>query len=166
MTPHRSADRVPFRIAPDGIAATGKDLSGRVPVFPDGRGGVTLVEVLLAVFILGTCLLGIMQGITACVGVFDASTFVKQASNVLARGDAEHPLVIQNDPVEDLAVAPDGSLLDGWTYERECLEDEDEDGLFLVRTRVARGSGGEGSEKVYERLVWFSGSGSGGEGVR
>ena len=109
---------------------------------PGARAGVTLVEVLLAVFILGTCLLGIMQGITACVGVFDASTFVKQASNVLARGDAEHPLVIQNDPVEDLAVAPDGSLLDGWTYERECLEDEDEDGLFLVRTRVARGSGG------------------------
>jgi hypothetical protein len=109
-----------------------------------------------------------MQGITACVGVFDASTFVKQASNVLARGDAEHPLVIKTDPEEDLAVAPDGSLVDGWTYERECLEDEDEDGLFLVRTRVARGHGGEGNEKVYERLVWFSGagSGSGGEGVR
>ena len=133
-----------------------------------GRGGVTLVEVLLAVFILGVCLLGIMQGITACVGVFDASTFVKQASNVLARGDAEHPLVLKNDPEEDLAVAADGSLLDGWTYERECLEDDDEDGLYLVRTRVARGHGGEGNEKVYERLVWFSGagSGSGGEGVR
>ena len=57
-------------------------------------------------------------------------------------------------------------LIDGWTYERECLEDEDEDGLFLVRTRVARGHGGEGNEKVYERLVWYSGSGSGGEGVR
>jgi hypothetical protein len=130
------------------------------------RAGVTLVEVLLAVFILGTCLLGIMQGITACVGVFDASRFVKQASNVLARGDAEHPLYVKTDPVEDLAVAPDGSLLDGWTYERECLEDEDEDGLFLVRTRVARGRGGEGNEKICERLVWFSGSGSGGEGAR
>ena len=183
MTTHRSADRAPFRSAPDGIDATGKDPSGRAPALrpgraeigtrsaarpPERRAGVTLVEVLLAVFILGVCLLGIMQGITACVGVFDASTFVKQASNVLARGDAEHPLVIQNDPEQDLAVAPDGSLLDGWTYERECLEDEDEDGLFLVRTRVARGSGGEGSEKVYERLVWFSGAGtgSGGEGAR
>ena len=30
----------------------------------------------------------------------------------------------------------------------------------------ARGHGGEGNEKVYERLVWYSGSGSGGEGVR
>ena len=140
-----------------------EDRVGRVAM-----AGVTLVEVLLAVFILGVCLLGIMQGITACVGVFDASTFVKQASNVLARGDAEHPLVIKNNPEEDLAVAPDGSLLDGWTYERECLEDEDEDGLYLVRTRVARGHGGEGSEKVYERLVWFSGAGtgSGGEGAR
>ncbi|MBQ6102274.1 MAG: prepilin-type N-terminal cleavage/methylation domain-containing protein [Kiritimatiellae bacterium] len=128
------------------------------------RAGVTLVEVLLAVFILGICLLGIMQGISACVGVFDASTFVKQASNVLARGDAEHPFVVDDDPVEDLAVAPDGSLLDGWTYERECLEDEDEDGLFLVRTRVARGHGGEGNEKICERLVWFAGSGTGNDG--
>lgn len=138
--------------------------AGPSAVPPAARAGVTLVEVLLAVFILGVCLLGIMQGITACVGVFDASTFVKQASNVLARGDAEHPLVVTNDPEEDLAVAPDGSLLDGWTYERECLEDEDEDGLYLVRTRVARGHGGEGNEKVYERLVWYSGAGTGGGG--
>ena len=149
-----------------GLPPASRPAAGAGPA--PARAGVTLVEVLLAVFILGVCLLGIMQGITACVGVFDASSFVKQASNVLARGDAEHPLVVKNDPVEDLAVAPDGSLLDGWTYERECLEDEDEDGLFLVRTRVARGHGGEGSEKVYERLVWFSGAGtgSGGEGAR
>ena len=135
--------------------------SGRGP-----RGGVTLVEVLLAVFVLGVCLVGIMQGLSACTGVFHASTFVKQASNVLARGEAEHPFVVRNDPVEDLAVSPDGSLLDGWTYERECLEDEDEDGLFLVRTRVAHGRGGEGSERTFERLVWFTGSGGGGEGAR
>ena len=134
------------------------------------RAGVTLIEVLLATLILGICVVGLMQGISACTAVFHASTFVKQASNVLARGDAEHPLVINNDPEEDLAVPPDGSLLDGWTYERECLEDEDEDGLFLVRTRIVHGHGGLGNEKVYERLVWFAGSGSaaagGGEGSR
>ncbi len=134
----------------------------------DSRAGVTLVEVLLAVFILGVCLVGIMQGFSACAAVFHASTFVKQASNVRARGDAEHPSVVRNDPVEDLAVPPDGSLLEGWTYERECLEDEDEDGLFLVRTRVAHGRGGEGNERVYERLVWFpgGGTGNGGEAAR
>ena len=134
------------------------------------RAGVTLVEVLLATLILGICIVGLMQGISACTAVFHASTFVKQASNVLARGDAEHPLVINTDPTEDLAVAPDGSLLDGWTYERECLEDDDEDGLFLVRTKIVHGHGGLGNEKVYERLVWYAGSGSagagGGEGAR
>ena len=133
-----------------------------------GRSGMTLVEVLLAVFILGTCLVGIMGGMTACMEVFRAAGVVRQASNVIARGDAEHPFFVKNDPVDDLEVSPDGSLLEGWTYERECLEDEDEDGLYLVRTRVARGHGGEGNEKVYERLVWFSGAGTGagGEGVR
>jgi len=125
------------------------------------RSGVTLVEVLLAVFILGICLVGIMQGLSACIAVFHASTFVKEASNVLARGDAEHPLIVENDPVEDLAVPADSSLLDGWTYERECLEDEDEDGLFLVRTRVVQGHGGEGNERVFERLVWAPDAGGG-----
>ena len=145
-------------------AAGRRDARGGAPA----RAGVTLVEVLLAALILGVCLLGIMQGISACAGVFHASVFVRQASNVLARGEAEHPLVVNTDPVEDLAVSADGSLLDGWTFERECLEDEDEDGLFLVRTKVVHGRGGAGNEKVYERLVWFSGAGtgSGGEGAR
>ena len=128
----------------------------------DARAGVTLTEVLLATFILGVCLVGIMQGLSACVGVFHASTFVKEASNVLARGDAEHPLVVSGDPEDDLAVAADGSLVEGWTYERECLEDEDEDGLYLVRTTVRQGRGGPGNERVYERLVWAPAAGTGG----
>ena len=156
MTPHRSADRVPFRIAPDGIAATGKDLSGRVPVFPDGRAAAER---------------GDRDGHVrrAEVGEGLAAGAAGQGGRLRRPADdreGEHPLYVKTDPVEDLAVASDGSLLDGWTYERECLEDEDEDGLFLVRPRVARGRGGEGNEKICERLVWFSGSGSGGEGPR
>ena len=143
--------------------SAGRGVGARAP-----RSGMTLLEVLLAVAILGICLVGLMRGMTVGVAAFRESVFVRQSLNVLARGDAAHPLVVSNDPTEDLEVQPDAELLEGWTYERECLEDEDEDGLFLVRTRVARGSGGEGSEKVYERLVWFSGAGtgSGGEGAR
>lgn len=110
------------------------------------RFGMTLVEVILAVSILGVCLLGIMQGMTACMEAFHASSFVQQAANVLALGDEAHPAVVENDPVSDLEVAPDSSLLDGWTWERSCEEDEDEDGLWLVRVKVSKGRGGPGNE--------------------
>lgn len=110
------------------------------------RSGMTLLEVLLAIFVLGTCLLGIMQGMTACMEVFHASAFVQQAANVLALGDEAHPAVVENDPVSDLEVPPDSSLLDGWSWERACEEDEDEDGLWLVRVKVVKGRGGPGNE--------------------
>lgn len=117
---------------------------------PDGRrarrSGMTLLEVLLAVFILGTCLLGIMQGMTACMETFRASAFVQQAVNVMALGEEAHPEVVENDPVSDLETPPDGSLLEGWTWERHCEEDEDEDGLWLVRVKVVKGRGGPGNE--------------------
>ena len=123
---------------------------------PARRAGMTLVEVLLAVFVLGVCLVGIMEGMARCMDVFHAAGVVRQAQNVLARGDAEHPLAVKNDPVEDLAVAADSSLLDGWTYEREVEEDEDEDGLYLVTTTARRGRGGPGNRLVVARLIHFT----------
>ena len=97
------------------------------------RSGMTLVEVLLAVVILGICMLGLMQGISASLEIFNASAYIHEAANVLARGDAEHPMIIESDPLVDLVVDPDSSLQEGWTYERTVEEDEDEDGLFVVR---------------------------------
>lgn len=127
---------------------------------PDrGRAGMTLVEVLLAVFVLGVCLVGIMEGMARCMDVFHAAGSVRQAENVIARGDAEHPFFVKNDPAEDLPVPADGSFLEGWTYEREVEEDDDEDGLYLVRTSARRGRGGPGNELVVTRLVHFTGSG-------
>ena len=128
------------------------------------RGGMTLIEVLLAVFVLGVCLVGIMEGMAQCMEVFRAAGVVGEAGNVLARGDAEHPFYVKNDPVEDLSVSADTGLLDGWTYEREVEDDEDEDGLYVVTTTVRKGRGGPGNQLVVTRLLHFSG-GTGGSGA-
>ncbi|MGI5869814.1 MAG: type IV pilus modification PilV family protein [Kiritimatiellia bacterium] len=118
------------------------------------RSGMTLVEVLMAVVILGVCMLGLMQGISASLEVFNASAYIHQAANVLARGDAEHPMIVESDPVEDLVVSPDSSIEEGWTYERIVEEDEDEDGIYVVRTKVVKGRGGLGMEEEYVRLFY------------
>ena len=128
------------------------------------REGLTLVEVLLAVFILGVCLVGIMEGMTACMEVFRAAGVVRQGANLIARGDSEHPFFVKNDPVDDLEVPADGSLLEGWTYERTVEDDEDEAGLYVVTVAARKGRGGPGSELVVTRLLHWTG-GSGGSGA-
>ena len=120
------------------------------------RSGMTLVEVLLAVVILGICMLGLMQGLSASLEIFNASAYIHEAANVLARGDAEHPMIIESDPLVDLVVDADSSLQEGWTYERTVEEDEDEDGLFVVRTKVVKGQGGPGMEEEYVRLIHYA----------
>ncbi|MGN0845165.1 MAG: prepilin-type N-terminal cleavage/methylation domain-containing protein [Kiritimatiellia bacterium] len=126
------------------------------------KGGMTLVEVMLAVFILAVCLIGLLQGMAVSAQYFHASHFVQQAMNVLAKGDAAHPMAINEDPVSDLEVTPDGELLAGWTYERVCEEDEDEDGLYTVRTKVVQGHGGPGNEMEFLSLLYFPEGSSGG----
>ncbi len=120
------------------------------------QSGMTLIEVLMATFILGICIIGLMQGLAACTEVFNASAFIHQASNVLNRGEAEHPMIIKTDPEEDLIVSADGDLEEGWTFERTVDEDEDEDGLYVVRTKVVKGKGGSGLEQEFVRLVYYA----------
>jgi len=118
------------------------------------RAGLTLVEVLMATVILGTVLLGLMQGLSNCLAAFSLARRVEALQGVLAQGEIAHPLVFETDPVEDLRVDADRDLRDGYTFERDCEEDEDEDGLYVVRSRVAYGAGGPGSELTVVRYVF------------
>lgn len=122
----------------------------------DARAGMTLVEVILATVILGTCLFGLMTGLTANLEVFRASAFVHEAENAFHAGEALHPMTINADPVDDLEVAPDSDALEGWTYERTVEEDDDEDGLYVVRVKVVKGRGGSGSEMEFVRLIYHN----------
>lgn len=120
------------------------------------RGGMTLVEMILATAILAVCVLGLMHGFTAGFEIFRASAFIHEAANVLSRGEAVHPLYIATDPEEDLVVSSDSDIMDGWVFERSVDEDEDEDGLYVVRTKVYKGRGGPGMEQEYVRLIYYS----------
>lgn len=123
--------------------------------------GMTLLEVLLAVAILGICLAGIMRGIGACLDVYRSSAFVQRAIGALARAESEWPLEVTSDPEEDLAVA-NADIGDGWTFSRTCEPDEDEDALYVLRSTVSLGRGGPGAEFETVRLLYLPGYGEGG----
>lgn len=110
----------------------------------------------MATVILGTVLVGLMQGLSQCLAAFTVSRRVEELQSVLGLGEIAHPLLIESDPVNDLLVDGDANLADGYRFTRECEEDEDEDALYVVRTTVTYGRGGPGNELTVVRYIHYA----------
>ncbi len=119
------------------------------------RTGLTLIEVLMATVILGVALVGLMQGLSQCLAAFGLARRVQDLQTVLGLGEIAHPLAVVSDPAEELDVPGNRELMRGYVFERVCEEIEDEDDLYLLRTRVAYGAGGPGNELTVVRYVHF-----------
>jgi len=102
---------------------------------PSVKRGMTLIEVIMAAFILGTGLLILVTASSRCTAVMKKAAIFQSARWALDRGEADHPLVRTND-VKSLAVSP-VEYSGGFTYERIIGDDEGEDGLFVVTSRVS-----------------------------
>jgi len=101
-----------------------------------GRRAFTLIEMLLAVTILATGLTVLLVGASRCLAVMRMARNYQTAQWVLTNGEAVHFPTATNS-IDELEVAGDGSLADGFTFSRSVEPDDDEDGLCLVITRVS-----------------------------
>ena len=120
--------------------------------------GFTLIEVILAAALLGIGMVVVLFGLSQCLNAIRTSARLQEVQWVLGLGEAAYPLVERfertlADPERELAVAPDGTLADGYRFERIVEADEEETGLFLVRTRVSWGAGDESYEEIV-RYLW------------
>ena len=110
---------------------------------------MTLIEVLMAVFILGVSIAGLMGAISQCASSFSVARRSQALHAVFDQAEIVHPMLFDKEPVDELAVAEDSGIVDGYTFSRECEEDEDEDGLYVVTSTVrAKDGGWGGSLKV------------------
>ncbi|NLN00765.1 MAG: prepilin-type N-terminal cleavage/methylation domain-containing protein [Lentisphaerae bacterium] len=130
----------------------------------NGRAGMTLIEVLLAAALLGLGLVTLLGGLSSCLAVMRAAGEFQQAQWALSLGELAYP-VTQVEEVEDLNVDGDSELVEGFTFSRAVdpkeVEDElTDDGLYIVRTRIAWGAGGEGQSEELVSYVWHKGGGS------
>ncbi len=141
------------------------------------RNGFTLIEVLLATMILAVGLLSLMVGLGNCAQMMSLSKEYQDAQFVFSLGERCYPVPPSDeitDPEEDerLNVEPVTAeemindlemnvsnevlkLYEGFTFtrmveEKELDASDDDDGLYVLRTRVSWGNGGEG---YYEELV-------------
>jgi hypothetical protein len=117
------------------------------------RAGLTLIEVLLAVTILGASLIGLVSGAVRAVAVMKVAREYQNAQWTLSRGDLDFPIALAEEP-EDVEVGGE-RYENGMTYSRAIEPDEDEDGLWVVRTRVTwRRGEREAAEEVLS-VVYF-----------
>lgn len=125
---------------------------------------MTLVEVLLAAALLGLGLTTLLGGISSCLAVLRASREYQSAQWALSLGELTYP-VTEVAEVEELVVDGDSGLVDGFTFSRtvdpkEVEDEQTDDGLYVLRTRISWGAGGEGESEELVSYVWHKGGGS------
>ncbi|MFU8779669.1 MAG: type II secretion system protein [Kiritimatiellia bacterium] len=121
--------------------------------------GMTLVEVLLAIAILGLVLVVILTAVTRCLAVLRVSDDYHRAMWALSMGEAEHPLILGRDSTpEDLEVS--SVQYEDITYSR-LVEDPDVDApdaelrlLFVTTTLEWEGRGNKQRIVVPQYLLF------------
>ncbi len=141
------------------------------------RNGFTLIEILFATMILATGLFSLMVGLSNCAQMMALSKEYQDAQFVFSLGERCYPIPPNDeltDPEEDERLNIDPvraeEMIDDlqmevsremretykdFTFERAVEEkeletNEEDDGLYVLRTRITWGSGKEG---YYEELV-------------
>ncbi len=115
--------------------------------------GFTLVESLLAAVILATAVVVLLAGASRCLAVMKSAKNYQTALWLAGLGDAEHPFVETNDL--ELLTVDKKMHENGFAYERVVEDDDDEDNLYVVRTRVTwPGRGDRVMQEETTRYVW------------
>ena len=119
------------------------------------RSGLTLVEVLLALAILGAGLVVLVATASRCLAVARQAKQYETARLLLDRVDLENPLQLE----EEIEAGTEEGRFEGdyrdyrWTRViQEMWEEEEDEGLFQVTTRVSWSDRGH---NAYEETVTF-----------
>jgi len=114
------------------------------------RRGLTLIEVMLAIVILGIGSGVLMLATARCIAVVGKARHYSTAQRLILQVGAENPLTRG----EVTAGTESGDFDDGYTWEREIIEPEDEyrEGLYTIRTRVSWST--RGKESFEEIFTW------------
>ncbi|MBR6021056.1 MAG: hypothetical protein IK066_01405 [Kiritimatiellae bacterium] len=123
---------------------------------------MTLLEVMIAVVILGVSVGALVAASSRSLAVVRQAQDYEAARRMLGRVEAENPLWLK-DEIEAGSESGrfEGSDASGWSWERVLEEVEttgesgaEGEGLFLMKTRVhwPTSGGGQGTEEIVEYL--------------
>jgi prepilin-type N-terminal cleavage/methylation domain-containing protein len=115
--------------------------------------GLTLIEVMLALAILGIGLFVMIATASKCLAVVRQSRNYEKARELLAQVELDHPILL-----EEIEAGTENGSFSGedsaykWQRNIEVVGEEEEDGLFSVATRV---SWAERGRESYEEVVTY-----------
>ena len=119
---------------------------------------MTLVEVLLAIAILGTALAGLVEAASRALAVVRQARHYEIARRMLGRVDAENPLRLLDEiqAGQTSGTFPGGPAGWSWTRTLEDLgaDDEEQEGLFRLTTRVSWGTGERRSQEEAVQMLY------------
>lgn len=130
------------------------------------RSGFTLIEILMATMILAFGLMALMAGLSNCAVMMTLAKEYQDAQFVFSLGELKYPMMESTDVEDELPVDPvngtelmeaadrkTSEMLEAYTFERTVDEkdletNQEDDGLYVVRTRVTWGSGPDQFEEL------------------
>jgi len=115
----------------------------------------TLVEVLLAMIIIGTGGMVLMTATSRCLAVIRLSRNYHTARYIFDRGELEYPIVMTNNKVINLDIGPI-DYPNGFTFTRESTERENLKGMKIVRTRVNWSDRGRNSFEETTSYLYYT----------
>ena len=119
---------------------------------------MTLVEVLLAIAILGTALAWLVEAASRALAVVRQARNYEMARRMLGRVDAENPLRLLDEiqAGQTSGTFPGGPAGWSWTRTLEDLgaDDEEQEGLFRLTTRVSWGTGERRSQEEAVQMLY------------
>ena len=116
------------------------------------RRGLTLIEVMIAMAIIGIGIVVLVTAAARCIGVVRQSKNYHMARAILDRGEAEHPIIKDKETKDLINLDVEPVLYDnGFTFTRKA-EESDEEGLILLRSTV---SWSERSRSAQEEVVTY-----------
>ena len=131
------------------------------------RGGMTLIEVMLTVAILGVALGALVGAASRSLAVVRQARNYELARRMIGRVDVESPLRLKDEitPGSESGSFSGGPAGWSWTRTLEDLseDDEEQEGLFRMTTRV---SWARGETRSFEEVVQMLYVPKNNEGVR
>lgn len=129
------------------------------PPSPARAAGMTLIEVLLAMLILGVSTVALIEAASQAIGVVRQARNYEMARRLLGQMEAENPLRLLDEIEAGTETGTFESGPAGWTWTRiiedveEAADDEQMAGLFLLTMRVSWSQGARsGSEEISRYL--------------
>lgn len=117
---------------------------------------MTLVEVLLAIVVMGISLGVLLEAATQALAVVRQAHNYEEARRMLGRVEAENPLWLKDEITAGEESGGFEGGAPGWTWTRILeefdAEDEDQEGLFRLTTRVHWSRGRGGREETVQLL--------------